>query len=54
MLEKLKNIGKGSVIVFAVLGVVAIVTTAIKMRRARADMEDDDTVATSADNEAAE
>ena len=39
MLEKIKQFGKGSVVVFAVLGVVAIVTTAIKMRRNRKDIE---------------
>jgi hypothetical protein len=32
MLEKIKQFGKGSVVVFAVLGVVAIVTTAIKSK----------------------
>lgn len=53
MLEKIKNFGKGSVIVFAILGVVAIVTTAIKMRRARAAMEAEDTVAAPADSEVA-
>lgn len=40
MLEKIKQFGKGSVVVFAVLGVVAIVTTAIKMRRNRKDIEE--------------
>lgn len=39
MLEKIKQFGKGSVVVFAVLGVVAIVTTAIKMRRDRKTIE---------------
>lgn len=39
MLEKIKQFGKGSVVVFAVLGVVAIVTTAIKMRRDRKAIE---------------
>jgi len=40
MLEKIKQFGKGSVVVFAVLGVVAIVTTAIKMHRDRKAIED--------------
>ncbi len=41
MLEKLKTFAKGSIVAFAVLGVVAIVTTAIKMRRDRAALEAD-------------
>ena len=41
MLEKLKTFGKGSIVAFAVLGVVALVTTAIKMRRDRAANEAD-------------
>ena len=33
MLEKLKPFGKGSVVVLAALGVVAVVTTIVKARR---------------------
>lgn len=35
MLEKLKQFGKGSVVVLAALGVVAVVTTILKVRRDR-------------------
>ena len=54
MLEKAKTIGKGSVIAFAVLGVLAIVTTFIKMRRAQKelsvelDTEENETASTDA------
>lgn len=41
MLEKFKTFARGSIVAFAVLGVVAIVTTAIKMRRDRAAIEAD-------------
>ena len=36
MLKKLQYLKKGSIMAFAVLGVVAIVSTIVKMRRARA------------------
>lgn len=36
MLEKLQYLKKGSIMAFAILGVVAIVSTIVKMRRARA------------------
>ena len=42
MLEKLKKFGKGSVIAFAVLGVVAVVTTILKSRRARQSLTVDE------------
>ncbi len=54
MLEKLKTFGKGSIVAFAVLGVVAIVTTAVKMRRDRAALEADAAAAAEAAPAAAE
>ena len=54
MLEKFKTFARGSIVAFAVLGVVAIVTTAIKMRRGRAALEADAAAAAEAAPTAAE
>lgn len=54
MLEKLQYLKKGSVIVFAMLGVIAVITTVIKMRRDRAALEEDAAAAAEAAENAAE